>query len=114
MHPLDQIRLRGLHRHMVVIAHHYQRVQPPPVQFARLQHGLLKRLCRTHGAKHIPAIIAPINHMVQSTLILDPQLSRHTGKRARRSVEANSIVAPSGLTPSDFAPFLSLFSGSPD
>ena len=55
LHPIAQIRLRGLHRQMKMVAHYHKRMEPPAKPLRRFEQTVLKRLRRALARKQVAA-----------------------------------------------------------
>ena len=86
MHTLSQVRLRRFEQDMVVITHHHIGMAFPTVGQRGLLQDADKRLGRVRTFEDIPAVVASVHHMVERTLVLNPEFPCHAINRSSSNV----------------------------
>ena len=77
VHARDEVSARGFQRQMKVIAHEYERVQPPLRLRTGVKQARFKRCFRPLTLKNGSPVVAAVDHVITRTREFQPELSRH-------------------------------------
>ena len=79
LHPIDQVRLRGLQQKVVMIAHQHKRVNQPPIALGNLSERIQKPLAVFCILKDRLLMIPAAHHVIGRTFKLSSGFSCHAG-----------------------------------